>query len=350
MAKRRSSGRPTVHDVARQAGVSAITVSRALRTPLQVSEALRTRIEAAIGALNYVPDPKARALASGQTNVIGVLIPSLGNFVFADTLRGVHDAVAGTDYQIQIGNTHYDPDEEDRLISLFIGQGPAALIVTGIDQSRSARRLLAECGLPVVQIMEIAPDPIDMMVGFAHDKAAEAIVEHLAASGYARIGFLGARMDPRARRRLLGFRRAMKRLGLHSSRREIITEEMSSVRLGRVLLRRLLAADPAADAACCINDDLALGALFESQSQGIAVPERMGIVGFNDLEMMAAAEPPLTSVRTRRHEMGRRAVEMVLARLAGEEPEAKVVDLGFELVARESTARPARENDRIAIA
>jgi len=349
MAKRRSSGRPTINDVARHARVSAITVSRALRTPLQVSQALRTRIEAAIRALNYVPDSKARALASGQTNVIGVLIPSLGNFVFADVLRGVHDAVAGTDYQIQIGNTHYDPDEEDRLISLFIGQGPAALIVTGIDQSRAARRLLADCGLPVVQIMEIAPHPLDMMVGFAHDKAAEAIVEHLAASGYARIGFLGARMDPRVRRRLLGFRRALKKLGLYSARREITTEEVSSVRLGRILLHRLLAADPAADAAFCINDDLALGALFECQSQGIAVPERMGIVGFNDLEMMAAAAPSLTSVRTKRYEMGRRAVEMVLARLGEGGPQDKVVDLGFELVARDSTARRKLEEDRIAM-
>jgi LacI family gluconate utilization system Gnt-I transcriptional repressor len=349
MTKRRSSGRPTINDVARHAGVSAISVSRALRTPLQVSEALRARIEAAIRALNYVPDPKARALASGHTNVIGVLIPSLGNFVFADVLRGVHDAVAGTDYQIQIGNTRYDQDEEDRLISLFIGQSPAALIVTGIDQSRAARRLLADCGLPVVQIMEIAPDPIDMMVGIAHDKAAEAIVGHLIDNGYERIGFLGGRMDPRVRRRLLGFRRALKTVGLYSARREITTKEVTTVRLGRILLRRLLAADPAADAVFCINDDLALGALFECQSQAIAVPERMGIVGFNDLELMAAAEPSRTSVRTNRYEMGRRAVELVLRRLGEGEPENKIVDLGFELVARDSTARRKLEEGRIAM-
>ncbi len=347
MAKRRSTGRPTINDVARHAGVSAITVSRALRTPSQVSAELRERIDSAVEALNYVPDPKARALASGRTNAIGVLIPSLSNIVFADTLRGVHDGVAGTDYQIQIGNTRYSPEEEDRLISLFVRQRPAALIVTGVDQSATSRRLLAECGLPVVQIMEIARDPIDMMVGFSHDRAAEDAVLHLISRGYTKIGFLGARMDPRVRRRLKGFRRALRKHRLYSPLREITTERPTSVGVGRALLRHLRKADPEADAVFCINDDLALGALFECQAEGIGVPEQMGIIGFNDFEMMAAAEPSLSSVRTKRYEMGRRAVEMVLQRLDDGAPDPKVVDLGYELVARDSTRghAPASSGD-----
>jgi LacI family gluconate utilization system Gnt-I transcriptional repressor len=339
MAKRRSSGHPTITDVARHARVSAITVSRALRTPARVSDELRRRILSAVETLNYVPDPKARALASGQTTVIGVLIPSLSNSVFADTLRGIHDAVAGTDYQVQIGNMHYSPEEEDRLIALFIGQRPAALIVTGIDQSETARRLLAGSGLPVVQIMEIAPDPIDMIVGFSHDKAAERAVEHLIANGYRRIGFLGARMDPRVTRRLEGFRRALKAHGLYSRDREVMTPESSAVRVGRTLMHQLLKSQPDTDAIFCINDDLALGALFECRAQRLDVPGRMGIVGFNDFEMMAATEPSVTSVKTRRYEMGRRSAEMVLRRLRHQDPGEKVVDIGFELVERDSTRR-----------
>ena len=347
MAKRRGSGRPTINDVARNAGVSAITVSRALRTPAQVSEELRKRIAAAIEALSYVPDPKARALASGQTHVIGVLVPSLSNIVFIDTLRAIHDAVAGTDYQIQFGNTRYSQEEEDRLVSLFVGQGPAAIILTGVDQSEATRRLLSESGLPVVQIMEIAPDPIDMMVGFSHDRAAEAAVLHLIASGYRRIGIIAARMDPRVRRRLEGFRRALTERDLYSAERVITTRERTSAGLGRTLMRRLLKADPQTDAVFCINDDLALGALFECQARGIPVPERMGIAGFNDLEMMAAAEPSLTSVRTKRYEMGRRAIELIRQRLERKVMERTVLDLGFELMKRDSTKRrtvsPARQ-------
>ncbi len=308
--------------------------------PSQVSAELRERIETAIKGLNYVPDPKARALASGRTNVIGVLIPSLSNIVFADVLRGVHDAVAGTDYQIQIGNMRYLPEEEDRLISLFVGQRPAGLIVTGIGQSEDARRLLVECRLPIVQIMEIAPDPVDMMVGFSHERAGEAAAEHLIAAGYSRIGFVGARMDPRVRRRQEGFRAALRRHKLYSPEREITTRETTSVSRGRALLQEFLARDPTIDAVFCANDDLALGALFECKAQGLDVPGRIGIMGFNDLEMMAAAEPSMTSVRTRRYEMGRRAVEMVMDRLHGRGPEHKTLDLGFELVARDSTARP----------
>ncbi len=339
MAKRKSSGRPTIHDVARHAGVSSITVSRALRTPARVSEKLRERIEVSIKVLDYIPDPKARALASGQNNVIGVLIPSLSNIVFADILRGAQDAVEGTDYQIQIGNMRYSPDKEHRLISLFLAQHPAALIVTGADQSETSRRLLTESGLPVVQIMDIASDPVDMMVGLSHDLAGEAAVDHLVANGYARIGFIGARTDSRVLKRLEGFRRALRRYGMYSPEREATARLTSSVGLGRSLMRELLKADPDTDAVFCVNDDLALGALFECQAHGLAVPGRMGIIGFNDLEMMSAAEPGLTSIRTKRYEMGRLAAEMVMSRLRGGGSEQRIVDLGFELVARNSTRR-----------
>jgi LacI family gluconate utilization system Gnt-I transcriptional repressor len=326
--------------VARHAGVSSITVSRALRTPTRVSDALRERVILAVKALNYVPDAKARALASGQTNVIGVLIPSLSNIVFGDTLRAMHDAVAGTDYQIQISNTRYSTEEEDRLITLFMGQRPAALIVTGIDQSESSRRLLAGSGLPVVQIMDIVPDPIDMIVGFSHHGAAETAVEHLLASGYSRIGFIGARMDARIRRRLEGFRKALRQRAIYSPLREITTEENTSVGQGRTLFRKLLKSAPDTDAVFCGNDDLALGALFECTAQRIDVPGQMGIIGFNDFDLMAATEPSMSSIRTKRYEMGLRAVEMVLERLEnGPANRKNIVDLGFELVARDSTKR-----------
>ncbi len=142
MRTRRTSGRPTLTDVAAKAGVSPITVSRALRDPDKVSQKLKNLISSTIRELNYIPDPNARALASARTDVIGVLIPSLSNNVFNEVLNGIYSQVAGSKYHIQIGNTRYSEEEEERLVRLFIGQGPAALIVTGIDQSAQTRSIL----------------------------------------------------------------------------------------------------------------------------------------------------------------------------------------------------------------
>jgi LacI family gluconate utilization system Gnt-I transcriptional repressor len=336
---RRGGGRPTIADVATLAGVAAITVSRALREPERVSEDLRRQIQRAVDELGYVPDPHARALASAQTEVLGVLVPSLTNNVFAEVVRGIYDGLSDTSFRIQIGNTHYSGLEEERLLQVFLGQRPAALIVSGIDQTPRARRLLEKAGCPVVQIMETGPHPIDMMVGFSHLDAGRAATQHLIDQGYRRIGFLGARMDPRSQRRLAGYRAALEVAGLFDRRLVTTTPVPSSVSLGRELFRDALAKLPSLDAVFCNNDDIALGVLFECHHAAVAVPDAIGICGFNDLDMMQVAFPSVTSVTTHRYQIGRLAVAMTRQAIAGTRPEQYVVDLGYELVARQSTAR-----------
>jgi LacI family gluconate utilization system Gnt-I transcriptional repressor len=336
---RRGGGKPTISDVARLAGVGAITVSRALREPDRVSEELRAQIASAVAELGYVPDRNARALASASADIVAVLVPSLTNSVFADVVRGIYDVLGDSHLQIHIGNTHYSGLEEERLLKVFLGQRPAAIIVSGIDQTPASRALLETAGCPVVQIMEIGPEPIDMMVGFSHFDGGRAVTRHLVEAGYRRIGFVGARMDPRSQRRLAGYRAAMEAAGLFDARLVTTTPTPSSVSLGRELLRDALSRAPDLDAVFCNNDDLALGVLFECNRAALAVPGRIGIAGFNDLEMMAVAYPSLTSVRTHRNDIGRRAMSMALAAIAGRRPEQRVVDVGFELKPRESTQR-----------
>ncbi|RWE41292.1 MAG: LacI family DNA-binding transcriptional regulator [Mesorhizobium sp.] len=336
---RRGGGRPTISDVARKAGVGAITVSRALREPERVSGELRRQILAAVEELGYVPDPNARALASARAEVFGVLVPSLTNNVFAEVVRGIYDSLSDSPFRIQLGNTHYSGLEEERLLQLFGSQRPAALIVAGIDQTPTSRKLLENAGCPVVQVMETGPDPVDMMVGFSHLDGGRTATEHLIEAGYRRIGFIGARMDPRSQRRLAGYRAAMEKAGLFDPRLVTTTPVLSSVPLGRELFRDALAKMPTLDGVFCNNDDIALGVLFECHRASIDVPKTIGIVGFNDLDMMQVAFPSITSIRTHRYEIGRRAVAMALAAIAGDRPQERVVDLGFELKRRESTAR-----------
>ncbi|MHA7875727.1 LacI family DNA-binding transcriptional regulator [Roseivivax sp.] len=333
--------RVTLADVAREVGASTITVSRALRRPEMVSEGLRQRIAAAVETLGYLPDPAAQALASRRSNVIGVLIPSVTNNVFSDVLAGLYDTVGGTAFNVQLGNTRYRAEVEEELIRIFLSQRPAGLIVAGIDQTPASRAMLAQAECPVVQIMELGEDPVDMLVGFSHRDAAQAATEHLLAQGYRAPAFLGARMDPRSERRHAGFRAALAAASPEGAApaRELTTTEPSSVRLGGLLFDRLRERFPETDAVFCNNDDLALGAQFAAQRAGLKVGPEVGICGFNDLEVMSAAHPTITSVRTFRRETGETAVRKVLARLAGEEAGPDVTDLQWKLIPRSSTDR-----------
>jgi LacI family gluconate utilization system Gnt-I transcriptional repressor len=317
-----------------------------LRTPELVSEPVRLRVMEAVARLGYVPDPAARVLASAKSDVLGILIPSVTNSVFADVLRGIYERVEGSPFHVQLGNTRYSILEEERLLGVFSRQRPAGLIVTGLDQSARSVALLRQVDCPIVQIMEIGDEPIDMMVGFSHRDAGRAATRHLRDRGYRRIAFLGARMDPRTRRRLEGYGEVMKEAGLFDERLIVTTQRASTVTLGCELLSELLSRTLEVDAVFCNNDDLAIGVLFECQRRRISVPDDFGICGFNDLEMMAVANPPLTSVRTNRLQMGRKAIELLIARIAGESIGAPVVDLGFEVVARRSTAGPLARDAR----
>jgi LacI family gluconate utilization system Gnt-I transcriptional repressor len=199
----------------------------------------------------------------------------------------------------------------------------------------------ADC--PIVQIMEIGPNPVDMMIGFSHYEAARAAIAHLFGQGHRKVGFVGARMDPRVQRRLDGYVSAMKDASLFEQRLVVTTATPTSVTLGGALFTDLLAREPDLDAVFCANDDLALGVLFECRRREIAVPEQIAIVGFNDLEFMASAVPTLTSVRTNRYEMGRTAATMLIEAIDGRRPEQPVLDLGFKVIERQSSS--ARRSD-----
>lgn len=329
----------TLKDVAREAGVSAITASRALRTPDIVSSKTRARVEAAVQTLGYVPNPAAQALASARSKVLGIIIPSVTNQIFADFMAGVMDATESGRFEPQFGNTRYRMQREVELLRLFATQRPAGMVVTGIDQSPEARRILEQMGCPVVQVLEVGPDPVDMMIGCDQTEAGRAAVRHLIEQGYRRIGFLGARMDPRAQRRLAGYRDVLAAAGLDDPSLIVTTPQPSSASLGGRLMADLLAAAPDVDAVFCNNDDVALGALFECQRQGIRVPTQIGIVGFNDLDVVSVSVPSITSVRTHRYDMGVEAVRMIEAAIEGRRPEPAIINQGFSLMVRQSTQR-----------
>ncbi|EEE35768.1 transcriptional regulator, LacI family [Rhodobacteraceae bacterium KLH11] len=330
--------RVTLVDVGREANVSAITVSRCIREPEKVSPKARERIEAAIARLGYVPDQAASTLASGRTNVVGLIVPSLTNAVFADVIRGIYDALEDSNLSLQIGNSRYSPSKEEVLIRTFLRQKLSGLIVSGIDQTQQARSELSEAECPIVQIMDIGPDPIGHQIGFSHFDATVDAIEHLIACGYRKPGLIAARMDPRSQARVAGFRHTAERHGLLDPTRILTTPQSSSTGLGGQLLSDLLARAPDTDAVFCNNDDLAAGALFEAQRRNIPVPQQLGICGFNDLEMSAHLNPPLTSVATPRYQIGYNAIELIRSALnKGAHAQPRQQYLPTEIVVRQTT-------------
>ncbi|MFN7024230.1 MAG: LacI family DNA-binding transcriptional regulator [Pseudorhizobium sp.] len=340
MPHRRSrTERVTLADVATSLGVSPITVSRALREPEKVSEALRERILARVEELGYVPDLAARALASRHSGVIGVLAPALTSHAHLGIMRGIEERVRTSDLRIQYASSRYDPEEEYRQIHLFLSQHPAGILLSGLQERDGTSEMLAKAPCPVVQIVDLHLTRSGMAVGINHCEAAASAVRHLVRCGYRRIGLIGGTRDVRSERRQEGYCLAMQEAGLADTKLVASDDAPTSVQLGCQLLQRLKQQASDLDCVFCQNDDLALGALFEAQRLSLQVPQ-FGICGYNDLGFARYSHPALTTVRVPRFEMGYRAIDLLIRVMNGEQPPTAPIELGFELIER-GTTRPA---------
>ncbi len=336
----RSTGRVTLSDVARAAGVSPSTVSRALRGERSVDPALIERVTATSRLLGYVPDPAARALASQRSDHVAILIPLLSNALFVDLLEAAQTTLRAAGYQTLMGVTHYDASEEEQLLREQLLHRPAGLLVTGLDHNDATRKLMESSQVPCVHLMDLpsgdsAEGPY--CVGFRQTQAGAAMTRHLLSKGHRRIAFAAAQLDPRVMQRLYGWRSALQEAGLYEVTLEWLNPAPSSLALGGVLFEQIMQQQPAVDAIFFCNDDLAQGALMAALRLGIAVPDRVAIAGFNDLTGSDQMLPSLTTVRTPRAQIGQAAAQMLLALMRGEEPETARLDLGFEIIQRQST-------------
>jgi LacI family gluconate utilization system Gnt-I transcriptional repressor len=327
----------TLNDVATAAGVSPITVSRALRGERSVAAELVEKVRAAALQLGYVPDPAARALASSRSSHVAVLIPLLTNALFVDLLEAVHRTLLPAGYQTLIGVTHYDPHEEELLLNSYMAHRPAGLLVTGFDRTEASRQLIAASKVPCVHVMEMTTAQGVHSVGFSQTDAGHAITAHLLARGRKRIAFVASQLDPRVMQRAEGYRRCLREAGLYDPKLELLNPEPSSLALGSQLFEQMLHSHRDVDAIFFCNDDLAQGGLLAALRIGVKVPDTVAVAGFNDLNGSDQMLPPLTTVHTPRTEIGEQAARMLL-QLMRREPLARTcIDVGYELIVRGST-------------
>lgn len=348
----RSTGRITLNDVAQAAGVSPSTVSRALRGERAVDPDLVAKVLAVSDKLGYVPDPAARALASQRSDHVTILIPLLSNTLFVDLLEAAQATLRAAGFQTLMGVTHYNASEEEQLLREQLHHRPAGMLITGLDHSPSTQKLMARSKVPCVHLMDLPPESalkvtndlgVEMQnsspycVGFRQTDAGEAMTQHLIAKGKKRIVFAAAQLDPRVMQRLLGWRKALKANQLYDANLEWLNPAASSLALGGAMFEQIVKQSPAVDAIFFCNDDLAQGALLAAMRLGISVPQQIAIAGFNDLTGSDQMWPPLTTVRTPRAQVGEAAANMLLQLIHGESPEQPQLDLGFEIIERQST-------------
>lgn len=330
-----SNSKPfTIVDVARLAGVSAMTVSRALNNPEKVSADTLQRVRDAVERTSYVPNAMATGLRLSRARLVSALLPTLVGPVFQEMVESLDQALNQHGYQLMIGQSGYDAAREDLLLKTIIQRRPDGIVVAGIVRSKEARRALLASRIPVVETWELTPTPVDMLVGFSHVLIGEAVVDFLHQRGHRRLGMVSAN-DQRARTRAAAFEARAQRLGMDAVT-ICYTAAPSTMGAGRTGLADLLARAPDITAVFCSSDMLALGTLIEATQRGIAVPTRLAVVGMGDQGFAAEATPPLTTVRIDGTRIGRLAAEMVVARAEGRSHDEPVVDIGFAIVERES--------------
>lgn len=335
----RRGGGITLGDVARLAGVSPITASRALNTPDQVAPDKLARVREAVARTGYVPNRLAGGLASARSRLVAAVVPTIAGPVFMEMVQSLTSGLADAGYQLMLGQSGYTESREDALLEAIIGRRPDGIVLTGILHSPEGRRRLLASGIPVVETWDLTPTPIDMLVGFSHTEAAAAVARHLHAKGRRRPALLSAD-DERALRRNRGFVDEALRLGLVRDAAEIPVLRVpapTTLGSGRSGLARLLAQDPEVNAVFCSSDMLALGVLIEAAARGIAVPQQLSVVGFGDLGFAADTQPALSTVRIDGTGIGQRAARFIVDRADGRTVGEKIVDVGFRVIERGSS-------------
>lgn len=334
----RATGHVRIEDVARGAGVSAQTVSRFLRDPGQVGVEVAARVRAAVEAIGYVPNRVAGALASNRSHIVAILVPTIANPIHALPVQALTETLRPFGYQVLVGATDYDPATEEELVAAFVGRRVDGIVLTGTTLTERTRRILRHAGIPVVQLWELPRDPLDMAVGFDNDASGAVMARHFHARGYRRLAVLShaAPGDTRSLARLQGFKREATQLGLpppmlHSY------DNPTDMEQGAALLARLLQGAEPPDAVFCVGAPIAIGMILAAPRAGIAIPGDIAIAAFGDNDLAPLISPALTTIRVPRHELGRRAAELLLRRFAEQLVESPVVDIGFELIIREST-------------
>ncbi|ELX8378625.1 LacI family DNA-binding transcriptional regulator [Providencia vermicola] len=295
--KRKNTGRVTLQDVAKYAGVGSMTVSRALRTPDLVSDKLREKINEAVAELGYIPNSAAGILASGQSRTIAVLVPSLRDYASSAFLQPLQDVLNKNSYQVVIGSHDYQQKKEAEVLFTLLQSNPAAVVIFGAINSESVFNYLKNIDIPVIGVAGESNYPLSLNIRSNIGEAVFFLTHYMLQKGYQRIGYIGAQMDSKVQsQQLSGWTKAMLS-HYHSAEQSITTPYVATMDFGRQAISEMLTRQPELDAVICSHEMIALGVLFECQRRLVKVPSMLAVACVEGSSNCDYIHPSLTSVR-----------------------------------------------------
>lgn len=334
-------GRARLPDVARTAGVSIVTVSRAINAPDTVSAKTRARIEEAMKALDYVPDLAARSMAKRRSGIVAALVPNLLDPIFVGMVRGLETVLARHGLHLLIGNTGYDLESEEAFVVAALGRRPEGLVLTGLTHTDRAHRLIGASGVPIVETWDLQGMPVDRAVGYDQRAAGRTLTRHLIERGYRRIGYVGRPVidNGRAAAKLNGYLDALRAADCAISSDLILECETDPSDASTVVDHLVGGAN--ADAIVFSGDRIATGAFMACLERGLRVPQDVALCGFGDHELSSLLPGGLTTIAADAVKIGEIAANSILSSSKpGNEhalEDGPVTDISFELVVRGST-------------
>ncbi|PQA80482.1 LacI family transcriptional regulator [Limnohabitans sp. TS-CS-82] len=310
--------RPVLEDVARLAGVSLGSASRALSVPELVKPATLERVNRAVEQLGYVRNGSARALASRRTMTIAAIYPSLDNPIFAVSIQSLQQTLWDLGYQLLVASHDYRPEREVGLLRSFVERGVDAVVLVGTDHDDAVFELLSQYKIPYVLTWSVDTSSQRPCVGFSYFDAAFKMAQAVIEYGHTEIALCPGQSyrNERVRARILGTQAALESAGL-KLRPEWIIEQPFTFEGGRSAVRQVLGGVQRPTVLICGNDLIAIGAMAECREQNIYVPVELSITGSDDIELANMVDPPLTTVHVPKVEIGSFAAHRVVSLIEG---------------------------------
>lgn len=304
---------PTMHDVARVAGVSQMTVSRVMRGAGYISKDVRNEVVKAAREIGYVHNRLAGGNATYDNPIVGVVVPTMHNRVFTEVLSGINEALDESGLRPVFGVSEYSEETEEDLVFDLLSWRPRGLILPGLEHTASLRKIIAQTGVRVAEIMDIDGEPISACFGVSHVKAGEDMAKHLLAQGYRTFGYVGSQggADIRATKRFEAFARV---IGDAGATLDFTTssEGATSMEVGRKITAEVMSKRKTPQAIYYANDDLAAGGMMHCLAEGIVMPDELALAGFNGLGFLSSLPKLLTTTVTPRFEIGKLAAAWLL--------------------------------------
>ncbi|MBU2884404.1 LacI family transcriptional regulator [Gilvimarinus agarilyticus] len=330
-----------IRDVAKEAGVSVATVSRALSDPHKVSQARLDKVHAAIERVGYRPNMLARSFRSAKSHTIVVLVPNITNPFSAQIVRAIEERAQQKGYAVLLGNTHGLPEREKAYVQRVETRMADGVIQLHPDNPSSPLAIGEDIPYVKVSDCEASSGP---RVRIDNRGAARSVVEYLISLGHRRIGVIsGPSTNPHTKDRLAGFYEALAVAGIEHDH-ALLAEGDYTAWSGLNSAKQFCHMTPLPTAVFCMNDEMAIGAVQTFKAQGLKVPEDISVTGFDDISYARYCDPSLTTVTQPADEMGRLAMDILLRLLDGQELVQQENVLPAEFVIRKSTTVPANNS------